>query len=112
VPTMIKSLAASTGQTVEHDGPRGRADMLAAMERDRQAELAARPMCADCGTLRGFFTRRRRDTIARPASFRLCDYCVARAEPPTEQDRLNRKLDVMRAWREEMRRHREVAPIA
>jgi hypothetical protein len=105
VPSMIKSLAASIGKPVE-SGARHVADQRAALERDRQIELAARPPCADCGTLRGFFTRRRRDIIARPASFALCDYCFARAEPLTEQDRLNRKLAVLRAWRREMRSRR------
>jgi hypothetical protein len=116
--TMIRPLAASVGQPVEdgsaaHERGRGRADLLARLERDREAELSARPVCVDCGTLRSFFTRRRArrgEIVSRPAN--LCDYCFHREEPVTEQDRLDRTLAVMRAWREDMRRHRKVAPIA
>jgi hypothetical protein len=110
--TMIRPLAASVGQPAQNTGTRTPADHHAAYELDRQLELAARPLCADCGVLRSFFTRRRRDTSSRPSSFGLCDYCFHREEPVTEQDRLDRTLVVMRAWREDMRRHREGAPVA
>jgi len=110
---MIKSLAASIGNPVEDGGKRQRADLLARLERDREAELAARSVCVDCGTLRSFFTRRRArrgETVSRPAN--LCDYCFNRDEPRTEDARLDRRIAVLRAWREDMRQHEKRAPIA
>jgi hypothetical protein len=112
VPTMIRPLSASISKPVEDASKRQRADLLARLEQDRQAELAARPMCVDCGTLRSFFTRRRArgETVSRPAN--LCDYCFNRDEPVTEGARLDRKIAVIRAWREDMRRHEKRAPVA
>jgi hypothetical protein len=111
--TMIRPLSASIKQPAQNSGTRAPADHQAAYMRDRELEEAARPLCADCGVIRGFFIRRRRDTECRPASFALCNYCFDRPEPRTEQDRQDRKLAVVRAWREEMRtRQQDRAPIA
>jgi len=101
---MIKSRAASLATMQLAESERARKDRQAAVEQDRQRELSGRPTCSDCGVIPGFFTRRgRRDTVCRPATFALCHYCFGLAEPLTAEDRVDRRLAVLRAWRQEMR---------
>jgi hypothetical protein len=104
---MIKSIAASLAAKQQAESERARKDRQAALDRDRQLEQSSRPKCSDCGVIQGCFTRRgRNDTVSRPATFALCNYCFGLAEPLTAEDRVDRRLAVMRALVKEMRSRR------
>jgi hypothetical protein len=101
--TMIKPLAASIQQPAQNTGTRTPVDHQAASKRDRELEEATRPLCVDCGVVRSFFIRRKNDPECKPTN--LCGYCVILPAPLTDGERVDRRIAVVRAWREDMRRH-------
>ena len=80
----------------EQDGPRLRAEQRARADRETRERIAARPRCTDCGTepQQYFFHHRLGNRL--PAGDGLCWFCVSRAAPQSEDERVDRRIAVQR----------------
>jgi hypothetical protein len=80
----------------EEDGPRLHGERLARANRETRERIAARPRCSDCGTepRRYYFRQRLGNRV--PAGDGLCWFCVDKPAPQSEDERVDRRITVLR----------------
>jgi hypothetical protein len=87
----------------EQDGPRLHAERLARANRETRERIAARPRCFDCGTEPQQYYFRQRLGRRLLEGDGLCWYCVDKAAPQSEDERVDRRITVLRTIRAAMR---------
>jgi hypothetical protein len=80
----------------EEDGPRLHAERLDRANRQTRERIAARPRCSDCQTEPQHYFFRQRLGNRVPAGDGLCWYCVDKAAPQSDAERVDRRIAVQR----------------
>jgi hypothetical protein len=87
----------------EQDGPRLYAERRARADRETRERIAARPRCSDCGTEPQQYYFRQPLGNRVPAGHGLCWFCVSRPAARSEDERVDRRITVLRMVRAAMR---------
>jgi hypothetical protein len=86
----------------EQDGPRLLAERRARADRETRERIAARLPCSDCGVeLQQYYFRQRLGNRV-PAGDGLCWFCVNKPAPQSEDERVDRRIAVLRMVRAAM----------
>jgi hypothetical protein len=83
------------------------AALRARADRETRERIAARPRCSDCGTEPQQYYFRQRLGNRLPAGDGLCSYCVDKAAPQSEDERVDRQISVQRMVLTAMRSPRQ-----